>query len=191
MEFMKCNCKCTLSEKTLIGSLGMVAGRLDHRLYFFSQHRVRLRSLLKSSRLVKGALKSQWWWGLGTSGWDVTWNIANTYSQSSWLSIWGVYVFSHVWLFVTAWTVSLPGSSVCGILQATILEWVSISYSWGSSRPKDRTQVSCSAGGFFTSWATREAQESWRGLPFAAPADLPNPGIEPTRPALAGRLSTF
>ena len=39
-----------------------------------------------------------------------------------------VYVFSHVWLFETPWTVcSLPGSSVHGILQATILEWVPIS----------------------------------------------------------------
>ena len=40
-----------------------------------------------------------------------------------------VYVFSHVWLFETPWTVcSLPGSSVHGILQATILAWVPISY---------------------------------------------------------------
>ena len=48
---------------------------------------------------------------------------------------------------------SPPGSSVCGILQARILEWVAISSSRGSSWPKDRTQVSfvsCTAGGFFT-----------------------------------------
>ena len=38
---------------------------------------------------------------------------------------------------------SLPGSSVHGILQARILEWVVISYSRGSSQPKDQTQVSC------------------------------------------------
>ena len=37
---------------------------------------------------------------------------------------------------------SLPGSSVHGILQARILEWVAISFSRGSSRPRDRTQVS-------------------------------------------------
>ena len=37
---------------------------------------------------------------------------------------------------------SLPGSSVDGILQARILEWVAISFSRGSSRPRDRTQVS-------------------------------------------------
>ena len=47
---------------------------------------------------------------------------------------------------------SLPGSSVCGIFQARILEWVAISYSTGSSRPRDRncvSCVSCLANGFF------------------------------------------
>ena len=38
---------------------------------------------------------------------------------------------------------SLPGSSVLGILQARILEWVAIPFSSGSSRPRDRTWVSC------------------------------------------------
>ena len=42
------------------------------------------------------------------------------------------------------------GSSVLGILQARILEWVAISFSRGSSQPRDRTQVSCIAGRFFT-----------------------------------------
>ena len=51
----------------------------------------------------------------------------------------------------------LPGSSVYGILQAKILEWVAISSSRGSFKSRDRTQVSCMAGGFFTIWATREA----------------------------------
>ena len=41
---------------------------------------------------------------------------------------------------------SPPGSSVHGILQARILEWVAISFSRGSSQPRDRTQVSCIAG---------------------------------------------
>ena len=52
---------------------------------------------------------------------------------------------------------SLPGSSVHGILQKSILEWVAISYSRGSSWSRDRTQVSCTVGRFFTVWATREA----------------------------------
>jgi len=51
---------------------------------------------------------------------------------------------------------SLLGSSVLGILQATILEWVVNSFSRGSSPPRDQIQVSCFASGFFTIWATRE-----------------------------------
>ena len=45
-----------------------------------------------------------------------------------------------------------------GILQARILEWVAMSSSRGSSRPRNRTQVSCTAGRFFTVSVTREAQ---------------------------------
>ena len=53
---------------------------------------------------------------------------------------------------------SPPGSSVHGILQARILEWVAIPFSTGPSWPRDQTRVSCIAGGFFTVWATTEAQ---------------------------------
>ena len=53
---------------------------------------------------------------------------------------------------------SQPGSSVHGILQARILEWIAIPFSRGSSWPRDRTLVSRIAGWFFTNWATREAQ---------------------------------
>ena len=52
---------------------------------------------------------------------------------------------------------SLPGSSIHGILQARILEWVAISFSRGSSRPRDWTNVSHLVGRRFTLWATREA----------------------------------
>ena len=52
---------------------------------------------------------------------------------------------------------SPPGSSVFGILQARMLEWVAIPFFWGSSRPKDWTWVSYIAGGFLTIWATGEA----------------------------------
>ena len=45
-----------------------------------------------------------------------------------------------------------------GLLQARILEWVAGPSSKGSSQPRIQTQVSCIAGRFFTSWATREAQ---------------------------------
>ena len=52
---------------------------------------------------------------------------------------------------------SLPGSSVHGISQASILEWVAISCSMGSSWPRDWTQVSCIVGRFCTNWTIRES----------------------------------
>ena len=51
---------------------------------------------------------------------------------------------------------SLPGSSVHGIFQARVLEWVAISFSRGSSQPRDRTRVSRIPGRRFIIWATRE-----------------------------------
>ena len=53
---------------------------------------------------------------------------------------------------------SPPGSYVYGILQARGLEWVAISFSRGSSQPRDWTLRSYIADGFFTIWVTREAQ---------------------------------
>ena len=45
--------------------------------------------------------------------------------------------------------------TVHGILQGRILEWVAFPFSRGSSQPRDRTQISCSTGGLFTSWAPK------------------------------------
>ena len=59
--------------------------------------------------------------------------------------------FSHVRLF------AIPDYTAHGILQARILEWVAFSFSRGSFQPKDWIPVSHIAGGFFTTWATREA----------------------------------
>ena len=52
---------------------------------------------------------------------------------------------------------SLPGSSVHGIFQARILEWVSISFSRGSFRPRDQTHISCISRWILYHWAPREA----------------------------------
>ena len=68
--------------------------------------------------------------------------------------------------------------TVHATLQARILEWVVFPFSRGSSQPRDWTQDSRIAGRFFTSWATREAQEYWSGYLIPSPADLPDPEIE-------------
>ena len=52
---------------------------------------------------------------------------------------------------------SLPGSSIPGIFQARVLEWVAISFSRESSQPRDQTQVSHIADRRFNIWATRQA----------------------------------
>ena len=88
---------------------------------------------------------------------------------------------------------------VHGILQARILQWWACPFSRGSSPPRDLTQVSHTAGGFFTSWATREAQDcsppgssvhrilqarilEWAAIPFSWGS--PWPATEPRSPAL-------
>ena len=52
---------------------------------------------------------------------------------------------------------SLPASSVHGISQTKILQWAAISFSRGSSRPRDQTRVSCIGRWVLYCWATREA----------------------------------
>ena len=109
---------------------------------------------------------------------------------------------------------SRPGSSVHGISQAILLDWVAIFSSRRSSPPTDGTRVSCvccTAGRFFTLEPLGNVlvtqlclalcnpmdcscqaplsmefsrQEYWSVLPFPSPGDLPNPGFEPRSPVL-------
>ena len=70
----------------------------------------------------------------------------------------GVLYLHRVKVAQSCPTVCNPVDNIVhGILQARILEWVAFPFSRGSSQPRDQTQVSRIAGGFFTSWATREA----------------------------------
>ena len=83
---------------------------------------------------------------------------------------------SLVCLFATM-DCSPPGFFVHRILQARIPEWVAISFSRGSSWPRDQTQVSCIAGRFFTIWANWVVQYKWifqinYSLAFKAPTCL-------------------
>ena len=62
-----------------------------------------------------------------------------------------IYPFYHLYLSIFL--------SAC----LNILEWVAFPFCRGSSQPRDWTQVSCIAGGFFTSWTISKAQEYWSG----------------------------
>ena len=64
---------------------------------------------------------------------------------------------------------SLPVFSVHGMLQARILEWVTISFSRGYSWPRDRTKVSHTGGRCFNLWAIREAPYMWRNHIYVGP----------------------
>ena len=92
-----------------------------------------------------------------------------------------VYLLSWIWLFCDPMDCSPPGSSVHEISQARILEWVTISFSWGSPPPRNWTCVSCIAGGFF------KTVPPWWGLskrphcilnssPCISASPIPTPG---------------
>ena len=105
--------------------------------------------------------------------WSGLKNLSNLFTDEMENLVWrplkssGFCVSSVVWSVAQLCTIlcdptdySPPGSSVHGLSQARILEWVSISSSRGSSWPRDWTPVSCVsciAGGFFTHWAIRDA----------------------------------
>ena len=74
------------------------------------------------------------------------------WSEVKWSEVkWSLSVMSN---FCDPMDCSLPGSSVHGIFQARVLEWVAISFSRGSSWPRDRTRISRIVGRCFTVWAT-------------------------------------
>ena len=90
---------------------------------------------------------------------------------------WKWKLLSHVRLFVTLWNCpwNSPGQNT-GVGSHCL--------SRESSQSRDQTQVSCIAGRFFTSWATREVQEHWSVQPIPSPGALPDSGVEPGSPAL-------
>ena len=113
-----------------------------------------LRSL--GWRYTLEVINIKWYFQLWTWGHDrkrrglrMSWNIQNfkrvSKSERVSCSVMSNFLQPHRW-----------GSSVHGILQARILQWVAIPFSRGSSPPRDRTWVSCIAGGSFTIWATKE-----------------------------------
>ena len=85
---------------------------------------------------------------------------------------------------------SLPGCSVHRIFHVRVLEWVAISFSRGSSWPRDRTQVSYIAGRFFASWATRKVSSAYLRLLIFLPAIL-IPACAPSSPAFLMMYSAF
>ena len=93
-----------------------------------------------------------------------SWNLYWAFTFDSWRYVFKIPLLSEVKVIQSCPALCDPVDyTVHGILQARILEWVAFPFAKESSQPRDWTQVSGIAGRFFTSWATRKAQEYWSG----------------------------
>ena len=130
-------------------------------LFFFKEQ---FRSQINLKSHVPGfcnfctvAFWSGWFFGTGAGGWRaaVLCNVGCV--MTAWNEKWNSVAQSRLTL-CNPMDGSPPGSSVYRIHQARILDWIAISFSRGSSQPRDWTwvgfNVSCIAGRFFTIWAT-------------------------------------
>ena len=107
------------------------------------------RTILKLSKYL-GSHKNCFLFFVSYTDWSVRSPLSEIFSEVKWKS------FSHFWLFATPW--ARPWHSLgqnTGVDNLSLLQ--------GIFQARDWTQVSHIAGGFFTSWATREAQEHWSG----------------------------
>ena len=96
---------------------------------------------------------------------------ARTSNSSEWIKVfrlrWGPGKWKWKWSRSVLSYCSPPGSSVHGIFQARVLEWVAISFSRGSSRPRDWTRVSCIVDRCFcplSHWGSPEPVQNHLGL---------------------------
>ena len=99
--------------------------------------------ILKREEMAQEVVRGIW----GNKRWgrtDTLWIIVKVKVKS----------LSRVRLFATPWTVAYQAPPSLGFSMARILEWVAISFSRGSSRPRDRTRVSWIPGRRFNLWAT-------------------------------------
>ena len=110
--------------------------------------------------------------------------IPNCYRYFLFPILWKWRSLSHVQFFATPWTIQSMEFS-----RPEYWSGLTFPFSRGFFLPRDWIQVSCIAGRFSTSWATREAQEYWSGWPIPSPASLPNPGVELGSPALRAGFS--
>ena len=106
--------------------------------------------------------------------WGTSWRHLNKIERVSVTKVQKLKVkvksLSHVRRFATPWDYSLPGSSVHGIFQAIVLEWIAISFSRGSSQTRGWTLVSHIVDRHFTVWATRGVE--WNPVPSGGLVDL-------------------
>ena len=103
--------------------------------------------------------------------------LSHTRLVSEWKSL------SHVRLFASLWTVH-------GILQARVLEWVAFPFSRRSSQPRDRTQVSRIAGGFFNELSHKRSPRILEWVAYSLSRGFSQPWNWTGVSCIAGRFLT-
>ena len=106
---------------------------------------------------IQGTLELQWpvSWGARCCRWRVTLRKGQPHTNLTALTVLACSVTQSCLTLCDPVDCSPSGSSVRGVFPARILGWIAIPFSRGSSWPRDRSRVSCIAGGFFPIWATR------------------------------------
>ena len=100
--------------------------------------------------------------------WYLCWYFKVNYNMSEWV----IEVTQSCPTLCNPMDCSLLGSSVHRIFQARVLEWIAISFSRGSSQPRDWTWVSCIVDRRFTVWATREIYPNCSHLKFLSHSSI-------------------
>ena len=122
-----------------------------------------------------------------------SWRVRHNWATFTFIVV--VSLISWVWLFCDPIDSSLPGSSVHGISQARILEWVAISSSRGSVQLRDWTQASCINRWILSLGATRDPSfpKYWRilhpGIHFTTESSAANTEPSDSQAPSSGNLS--
>ena len=124
--------------------------QVGHRNYILCSQEVYMKVLLCNDCSTRSGMLGSWWDSLESEHW-------HSFMGSH--TIGGKVKMKVAQSCLALWDprgCSPPDSTVCGILQARILEWVAIHFSRQFSQARNWSGVSCIAGRFFTIWTTRE-----------------------------------
>ena len=97
--------------------------------------------------------------------------------HTRWAAVYVCLSHSHIWLFVTAWTVTCQALLSVELSRQECWSGLQLLFPGGLPQPRDRTGVSHFSGRFFSVWATRESQSGFTSSYFLLPPQLLSPLI--------------